>query len=46
LHFIESTEPLWSSGRLYDKAVTVFTDEPEYFAPDSVLYLIYDALYQ
>lgn len=44
--FIERTEPLWSSGRLYEKAVTVFTDEPEHFAPDSVLHPIYDALYQ
>lgn len=45
MRFIQSTEPLWSSGRLYDKAVTVFTDEPEHFAPDSVLHPIYDALY-
>ena len=36
MRFIASTEPLWSSGRLYDKAVTVFTDEPEHFAPDSL----------
>ena len=35
MRFIEATEPLWSSGRLYDKAVTVFTDEPEHMAPDS-----------
>jgi hypothetical protein len=42
--FIQGTEPLWSSGRLYEKAVTVFTDEPERFAPDSVLHPIYDAL--
>ena len=46
MRFIASTEPLWSSGRLYEKAVTVFTDEPEHFAPDSVLHPIYDALYQ
>ncbi len=46
MRFIASTEPLWSSGRLYDKAVTVFTDEPEHFAPASVLHPIYDALYQ
>ena len=45
MRFIQSTEPLWSSGRLYEKAVTVFTDEPEHFAPDSVLHPIYDALY-
>lgn len=43
--FIEGTEPLWSSGMLYDKVVTVFTDDPEHFAPDSVLHPIYDALY-
>ena len=29
--FIEATEPLWSSGWLHDKVVTVFTDEPEHF---------------
>jgi NAD(P)H dehydrogenase (quinone) len=46
MRLIASTEPLWSGGRLYDKAVTVFTDEPEHFAPDSVLHPIYDALYQ
>lgn len=45
VRFIEHTEPLWSSGRLHEKAVTVFTDEPEHFAPDSVLHPIYDALY-
>lgn len=45
MRFIESTEPLWSSGRLYDKVVTVFTDEPEHMAPDSVLHPIYDLLY-
>lgn len=44
--FLESTEPLWSSGRLHEKAVTVFTDEPERIAPDSVLHPVYDALYQ
>jgi NAD(P)H dehydrogenase (quinone) len=46
MRFIASTEPLWSTGRLYDKAVTVFTDEPEHMAPDSVLHPIYDALYR
>lgn len=46
MRFIASSDRLWSSGRLYDKAVTVFTDEPEHFAPDSVLHPIYDALYQ
>lgn len=46
MRFVRSTAPLWSSGRLYDKAVTVFTDEPEHMAPDSVLHPIYDALYR
>jgi len=43
--FIEGAEPLWSSGMLDDKVVTIFTDSPEHFAPDSVLHPIYDALY-
>lgn len=43
---IERSEPLWSSGRLYDKAVTVFTDEPERMAADSILHPLYDALYR
>jgi multimeric flavodoxin WrbA len=42
---IEATDPLWSSGWLHDKVVTVFTDEPEHFAPDSGLHPIYDGLY-
>lgn len=46
MHFLEGTELLWSSGRLFDKAVTVLTDRPEQFAPDSVLHPIYDALYR
>lgn len=46
MHFLEGTELLWSSGRLFDKAVTVFTDRPEQFAPDSILHPIYDALYR
>jgi multimeric flavodoxin WrbA len=46
LGFLGATEPLWASGRLFDKVVTVFTDEPEYIAPDSVLHPIYDALYR
>lgn len=45
MRFVEGTEPLWSNGRLYDKVVTVITDEPEHFAADSVLHPIYDALY-
>jgi hypothetical protein len=46
MRFIDSTEALWSSGTLSDKAVTVFTDEPEHIAPDSVFHPIYDALYR
>ena len=46
MDFLDSSEPLWRNGRLYDKAVTVFTDEPERMAPDSILHPIYDALYQ
>lgn len=46
VNFIESSEPLWESGRLYDKAVTVFTDEPERVAPDSILHPLYDSLYR
>ncbi len=45
MSFVEGTEPLWSNGGLYDKVVTVITDGPEHFAPDSVLHPIYDALY-
>ena len=46
MDFLQASEPLWSSGRLWQMVVTVFTDEPERFAPDSVLHPIYDALYQ
>lgn len=49
MRFIESSDPHWSRSRLgamYDKVVTVFTDEPEHMAPDSVLHPIYDALYR
>jgi NAD(P)H dehydrogenase (quinone) len=46
MEFLDSSEPLWRNGRLYDKAVTVFTDQPEHMAPDSILHPIYDALYQ
>jgi NAD(P)H dehydrogenase (quinone) len=46
MEFLDRSEPLWSNGRLHDKVVTVFTDEPEKMAPDSILHPIYDALYQ
>ncbi|MGH9055567.1 MAG: flavodoxin family protein [Acidimicrobiales bacterium] len=46
MRFLDSSEPLWKNGRLYDKAVTVFTDHPEHMAPDSILHPIYDALYR
>jgi NAD(P)H dehydrogenase (quinone) len=45
MSFLERTEPLWSGARLFDKVVTVFTDEPERFAPDDVVHPIYHALY-
>lgn len=44
--FIETTESLWRSARLFDKVVSTFTDEPERFAPDAVVHPIYEALYQ
>jgi NAD(P)H dehydrogenase (quinone) len=46
ISFIEATEPLWRSARLFDKVVSTFTDEPERFAPDPVVHPIYMALYQ
>jgi multimeric flavodoxin WrbA len=46
MRFIESTQPLWSSGTLSDKATTVFTDEPERMAPESLLHPIHDTLYK
>jgi multimeric flavodoxin WrbA len=42
---LELTEPLWASGRLHDKVVTVFTDQPQIPAPDAVIFPIYSALY-
>jgi hypothetical protein len=45
MRFIESTRPLSSSGTLSEKATTVFTDEPERMAPESLLDPIYDTLY-
>jgi NAD(P)H dehydrogenase (quinone) len=44
--FIAQTEPLWDDAQLFDKVVSIFTDEPEHFAPDSVVHPIYEALYQ
>jgi NAD(P)H dehydrogenase (quinone) len=44
MRFIDSTQPLWGSGNLSDKATTVFTDEPERMAPESLLHPIYDTL--
>lgn len=46
MQFLEGTEPLWSGGRLFDKAVTVITDEPERIAPDALLQPIYNVLYR
>ncbi|HEU4979162.1 MAG TPA: hypothetical protein VFT42_09735 [Solirubrobacteraceae bacterium] len=45
MELLALTEPLWSGGRLHDKAVTVFTDHPEVPAPDAVISPIYSALY-
>jgi multimeric flavodoxin WrbA len=42
IRFIDGTQPLWSSGTLSEKATTVFTDEPEQIAPESLLLPIYD----
>src|ERR1044071_8553168 len=38
MRLLELTEPLWESGRLHDKVVTVFTDHPETPAPDAVIF--------
>jgi multimeric flavodoxin WrbA len=45
MRLLELTEPLWGSGRLHDKVVTVFTDQPQLPAPDAVIFPIYSALY-
>jgi multimeric flavodoxin WrbA len=45
MRLLELTEPLWASGRLHDKVVTVFTDQPQVPAPDAVIFPIYSALY-
>jgi multimeric flavodoxin WrbA len=45
MRLLELTEPLWASGRLHDKVVTVFTDHPQIPASDAVIFPIYSALY-
>jgi NAD(P)H dehydrogenase (quinone) len=45
MRFIRLTEPLWSGDKLFDKVVTMFTDEPEHADPKSILHPIYEALY-
>lgn len=45
MRLLELTEPLWASGRLHDKVVTVFTDHPQLPAQDAVIFPIYSALY-
>jgi hypothetical protein len=45
MRLLELTEPLWASGRLHDKVVTVFTDRPQLPARDAVIFPIYSALY-
>jgi hypothetical protein len=44
--FVHRAEQHWSGAELGDKVVSIFTDEPERFAPDAVVHPIYDALYQ
>lgn len=46
MEYLESSETLWRGGGLYNKVVTVFTDQPQQMAPDSILHPIYDALYR
>jgi NAD(P)H dehydrogenase (quinone) len=46
LGFIARAEREWSGADLFDKAVSIFTDEPEHYAADEVVREIYDALYQ
>jgi multimeric flavodoxin WrbA len=45
IRLLRLTEPVWASGRLHDKVVTVFTDHPQLPAPDEVIFPIYSALY-
>ena len=45
MRLLELTEPLWASGSLNDKVVTMFTDQPQVPAPDAVIFPIYSALY-
>jgi multimeric flavodoxin WrbA len=45
MELLALTEPLWASGRLHDKVVTVFTDQPQIPAPDAAIFPIYSALY-
>jgi len=45
MQLLELTQPLWTSGGLHDKVVTVFTDHPETPAPDAVIFPVYSALY-
>jgi multimeric flavodoxin WrbA len=45
MRLLELSEPLWASGRLHDKVVTVFTEQPQIPTADEVIFPIYSALY-
>jgi NAD(P)H dehydrogenase (quinone) len=46
MRFLEQAAPLWQSDKLVDKVVTIFTDEPEHFAPGPVVHPIVHELYE
>jgi NAD(P)H dehydrogenase (quinone) len=46
MSFLQQAAPLSQSDKLYDKVITAFTDEPEHFALESVIYPIWDAIYR
>jgi multimeric flavodoxin WrbA len=46
LAFIDHAVSHWTGADLFDKVVSIFTDEPEHFAADDVVRPIYNALYQ
>jgi len=46
MSFVNSAGPMGERDVLYDKVVTLFTDEPEVFAPQQVLYPIWEAAYK
>jgi NAD(P)H dehydrogenase (quinone) len=46
MSFLQQAEPLSQRDKLYDKVITTFTEEPERFAPESVIHPIWDILYR